>query len=347
MKIYYILAALIAILALQGCNRAQIVDPEDPANTPESGAYVLSEGSFSPGTATLSFYSFDDASFTRDIFNPGSLGLFPDGLLVDGNFLYVTEQGNFNSAGKIYKLDTGGTVRATTLFGLNPYSVAEANDKLYITNGPGGYVTVLNKDDLTQITTITVGVYPQEILSSNNRIYVCNTSEFQGAQDSTVTVIDSFTDNVIRTLTVQKDPSSFAVTNAGNILIGCPGQDGMIFMVDLFTFQKTDSFNVFGGFGSDIAVDRTSDNIYFISNDNNIVRLNLVTGTSNRVVTNSNPGAKFFYGYNYNYETGEHYVLNAKNFAVNGALEIYTSSGGIRAIYETGIAPKRVVFKYN
>ena len=139
-----------------------------------SKVYVLSEGSGSPGSAKLSMLDLQNTSYTENIFNPGNLGLFPDGLIYHENHLYLTEQGNFGGSGKIYKLDTLGNVLNSTTVGRNPYSLTISNDKIYITNGPASNVSVLNLNDLSLVTTVTVGVYPQEILAKNNKVFVAN-----------------------------------------------------------------------------------------------------------------------------------------------------------------------------
>ena len=172
-----------------------------------------------------------NTSYTEDIFNPGNLGLFPDGLIFHENHLYVTEQGNFGGSGKIYKLDTLGNVLNSTTVGTNPYSLTISNNKIYITNGPASNVSVLNLSDLSLVTTISVGVYPQEILAINNKVFVANNSLFGGASDSTVSIINAETDLVEHTIIVTKDPSSLAFSNNGFLLIGCPGDEntGRIF----------------------------------------------------------------------------------------------------------------------
>jgi YVTN family beta-propeller protein len=308
-------------------------------------AYILSEGGFSAGSSKLSLYNIPSNDFTQNIFSPGNIGLYPDGMIFHENHLYVLEQGGFGGEGKIYKLDSNGTVINSRSFGTNPYSLVIANGKIYTTNGPAGTVIVLNLNDFSTVKTVNVGVYPQEIIAHGNKVFVCNTSEFGGDSDSTVSVINTATDSVIATITVTKDPSSLAITNDGKILIGCPGSQSKIYAVDPVTHQKIDSFAVENGFGKDIAVDRNSDNIYYISYANAIARLNLVSRVVTQIIENPNPAAVYFYGYNFDYTNNKHLVADAKSFVVNGALNIYNLAGTLEHTYATGIAPRRIVLK--
>lgn len=314
-----------------------------------SKVYMLSEGSFSAGTSMLSLYDEQTKNFTRSIFSPGNIGLYPDGLIYHEGYLYLTEQGSFGSSGKIYKLDTSGTVINSAVVGTNPYSLAIANNKIYITNGPASNVSVLNLNDFSFIKNITVGIYPQEIIAYNNKVFVANNSIWGGASDSTVSVIDPALDSVVATITVKKDPSSFAITNDGYLLIGCPGNEnnGKIFKVDVNSYQQVANYSITNyGFGKDISVDKNSNNIFFISYLNDIVKYDLINGNTSIVRSSIYPN-NYYYGYAYDYSTKQHFVLDAKNFNVNGTLSILDSTYNETATYQLSIAPRRILFKYN
>lgn len=342
------------LICVSGCDRDDVITQSPVTGTTAEGAYILSEGGFSAGTSALSFFNVSTGNFNESIFNPGSLGLVPDGMILDNNNLFITEQGNFGAAGKIYKTDTNGTVIISNTVGINPYSVATSNNKLYITNGPAYNVSVVDKNSLTTITTINVGVYPQEILAIENKVFVCNTSEFGGATDSTVSVIDATADAVTAIIKVRQTPSSLAITNDRKLLVGCPGSPavGIIYKIDPDNYSILDSFVIdngfaISGFGKDIAVDSdaNSSTIFFISNTNNIVSLNLATTATALVISNQNALAEFFYGYNYDSKNDRHYIANAKDFVVAGSLNVYDGNASLLGTFTTGIAPRRIVIK--
>ncbi len=308
--------------------------------------YVLSEGGFSAGPAMLSHLDVQSSTFTQDIFNLG-LGVFPDGLVIHEENLYLTEQGSFGGAGKIYKLELDGTVISSQEVGTNPYSLAIANDKVYVTNGPASNVSILNLADFSFVKDVSVGVYPQEILGVDNKIFVANNSAFGGDEDSTVTVIDAATDEVIETINVKKNPSSLALTNDNHLLVGCPGDEsvGVIYKVNLTTYEKVDTFTVPGfGFGKDLSIDKNSNNVYFKGSTNDIIELNMANDEVKSVV--SDAGIALTYGYGFDYLNQNHYILDAKDFASNGSLTVYASDGSLQNTYETSFAPRRVVFNY-
>jgi hypothetical protein len=152
----------------------------------------------------------------------------------------------------------------------------------------------------------------------------------------------------VSTIVVKKDPSSLAISNDEMLLIGCPGNtnNGVIYKVNPNTNQIVLAFNIpTYGFSKDLNVDKNSENIFFISFNNDIVRYNQATSNVGVVYSSVNPN-NYFYGYAYEHTRKQHYILDAKNFTVSGSLLIADSSGNLLNTFTTGIAPRRVLFHY-
>jgi YVTN family beta-propeller protein len=341
------LLVIAMVISMTSCNRDEVM-VEPPPVSAKSGVYVLSEGGFSPGTSKLSFFDFEDDQFNVNIFNPGSLGLFPDGILLNEGKLYITEQGNFGAPGKIYKTDTNGTVISSSTIGINPFAITFSNGRLYISNGPSNTVSAISRENLQILSTIPVRNYPQEILGINNRVFVCNF----GSDDSVVSVIDAGNNQVVGNIIVGKNPSSLAKTSDGKLLIGCPGDSSraVIYKVDPLTLAKLDTFkNLTFGLSKDIAA-TGSNLIHFIGGDiyadKEIIEYNISTGVSRVLI--QQPSGYFNYGLATDPDNNNIYVAQAaSDFASSGRLRIY-SSGGVLAkelVITDGIAPRRIIVK--
>jgi len=356
LKILFIcLVISIITISISSCERDEIITDPTTVVNPSKGAYIISEGTFSPGTSKLSFYNNTTDSFYVSIFNPGSLGITPDGMIKDGNDLYITEQGS-GASGKIYKTDTNGTVIASANVGVSPYSLTISNNKIYITNGPANNVSVVDKTSLSTLNTVNVGLYPQEILAIGNRVFVCNTSVFGGGTDSTVSVIDATSDTIVATIKVGKTPSSLAISTDGKLLVGCPGDivNAVIYKIDPASYNKIDSFkNLSHGFCKDIMI-INSGKIIFIGGDiyaeGTIESYDLSSGISTTII--SKPINDLNYGLAYNSNTQQIYVgIAAANFTSSGKFRIYNSSGVLRNEFpistagSTGVGPRRIVIK--
>jgi YVTN family beta-propeller protein len=259
----------------------------------------------------------------------------------NGN-LYITEQGNFNAAGKIYKTDMNGTVVVQNSVGKNPYSLCAANNKLYITNGPVSKISVVEPNSLGTIKEITVGVYPQEIISYNNKVLVCNTSAYGGASDSTISIIDANSDEVVKTLKVAKDPSGLAITNDGKLLVASADPGGKIYIFGANNYNLVDSLFSPFGFSKDFSIDKLSNNVYFIGINSEVIKLNLDTKTFTKFITKPTADS-FIYGYVYDYVGQKHYLADAKNFTSAGNLLVYNANGTMSKSIMAGVAPRRII----
>jgi len=338
-KSILVLFKIISIIFLYGCGEEELLKNNNP---PAQGGginlYILNEGS-SAGTGKLSRYTSSSDTLIQSIFS-GTLS-YPDGIMLEAGNLLVVEQGtSFGGPGKIYKVDGNGNLLSSSQpFGSSPYSLTAANNKIYVTNGPGSNVSVLDKNTLSVIKTIQAGAYPQEILNIGNKIFVCNTSAYNGPNDSTVSVIDANTDSVISTITLRRDPTSIFY-KSNSIFIGC-NSAGIIYRIDPVSLSKTDSFTISQGFDKDISYSNDGNSINFIDGNNNITKLDFVNKITNTVVTNPDPVNNRFYGYTY---IDKHYILDAKNFIVNGKLYIYSNSGSLEKTFITGVAPRKTAF---
>jgi len=319
------------------CSEENIVNP---VVTTFEGVFLLSEGSFSAGSSKLSYYNSVNDSFFVSVFNPYNLGLYSDGMIIYNNNLYITEQGNFGSAGKIYRTDLNATVLAQQSIGTNPYSLCSSNNKLYVTNGPSSKVLVVDPSSLNVLKEITVGAYPQEILSYNNRVFVCNTSAYGGASDSTISIIDAGTDAIVNTLKVDNDPSSLVITNNNKLLVSSWSSSGKIYVFETVTFTLIDSLYSPYGFSKDFSADRNSNDVYFIGNEGDIIKLNMDTKQFSKIITKPAVNS-FIYGYVFDYINKKHYLADAKDFMSLGSMFVYNENGNLLKQFETGISPRR------
>jgi YVTN family beta-propeller protein len=342
---------LILCFFASSCTRDEIMVEPQPVIT-QSGVYILSEGGFSAGSSKLSYYDFDKDSLYSDIFRPGSLGLFPDGIAERDGILYITEQGNFGAPGKIYKLDSNGIVLASAGIGLNPYAVTETNGRLFVSNGPANNVSVVNRENLQVLATIPVRNYPQEILGIGNRVFVCNAGSFSTGDDSTVSVIDAGNNQVVGTLLVGKNPSTLAKSNDGKLLVGCPGDSSsaVIFKIDPITLTRLETYgNLRYGLSKDISVG-SNEILYFIAgslySDEEIVSYSMTTGQTQFII--SKPSGYVNYGLAYDKIPERLYVCAAAaDFTSSGRFRVYSTAGILLKDFaiSSGIAPRRMLIK--
>ena len=334
-----------SLVFIQGCYRDEIITTVTPSNRPHKlGVYVLSEGTDAPNQSVLSFLSYANGDFNLNITFPDLLGISPDGLIFYNNKFYVTAQGSPGGAGKIYAMDTNGIITGSNSFGENPYSLAAVNNKAYCTNGPDSSVSVIDLNTLAEIKRIKIGTYPQEIISADLKVFVCNTRDISaGAYDSTISVINANSDIQIGKFKINYAPSSLALSRDGFLLIGSSGNNGLIYKVSPFSYSKVDSFVVNSPIVKDISVDYQSDDIYFISSPGTITKLNLLSRSQSIIIT----GAPLVtaYGYAYDWKSKQHYVTDAVNYTTNGYLYKYNYEGVLQSSFQTREKPRRILIR--
>jgi YVTN family beta-propeller protein len=212
-------------------------------------------------------------------------------------------------------------------------------------------VTVL---DLTSNTvyrdSIAVGPYPEGVTAIAGKVYVCNSNQGSGR---TVSVIDATTDRVLRSITVGDGPSCADVTSDGYVWIMCTGSfggasspggetPGNIFVIDPYFDTVVDSIFV-GGHPSSMSI--SLGGFAYVVEGNRILKYN--TRVDQLVTSGFIVGSltSDYYGIAVDDYTNLVYVADAKDFAQNGEVEIYTSDGFLSGRFDTGVAPVSIAFR--
>lgn len=355
-----ILPSIVAVLFfsaiyLAGCSNDTIT------NTPvvtAKGIFVLYEGSF--GQQTSFDYGFiDPASGTvqGNVYqnsNSGALlNAFPDGILLSGNEIYITAQGSFAAQGTIYKINsTDNHLITKTDFGKNPYSFVLDNNKFYVTNTAGDYVSILDAN-FNVLDSASVGLNPADIIQSNGKVYVTKQSY---TTENSLAVINE-TNNQVSKLFFNSPPISIT-SNSGNVYVSGYASKKIYVVNNNYPPVLTDSISVTIpeiAIGSIVAGDShslyvlgVSDTSFGYSTGTSVYKIDLTTKT---VVTGFSiqfTGMDHAYGITYEPNENKIYIANDKGGLINGEVRIYDSSGALLKTYTDigGKFPKKIAFKY-
>ena len=144
----------------------------------------------------------------------------------DGKTLYVVNQGN----GTVSAIDTASnSVVATVASGASPNSLIfdSSRRRLYVANTGSNTISVFDADTgLTLIKTVAVGAGPASIaaLPDGTRVYVANAGcsdavNLAGCSGTTVSVIDTVSLAIRKTITVGSTPVSLAADAASTKVV--------------------------------------------------------------------------------------------------------------------------------
>ena len=329
-----------------------------PAGPFSNGVFISNEGTFGLANASVSFYDYAGDSVRNAIFQA-----------VNNHALGRVLQSIYTVSGKVFMvLNLSDTVaiasandfkEAGHIAGLgSPRYMTSYADKGYITQwGEGGVVKVVSLNTFNILKTIDVGTGPEQVILANGKIMACNGGGYD--RDSTITVIDPSSDQVVQTVTVGDNPKELTVDMNNNIWVLCYG------------YIKYDgSFNIIEETPSRLVrlsgqpLQKTGD--YIISANRHPQHLDISKDRStifygggfgfagiyamdiHETVTPSLPlvdGTKYFYGFNVNPRNGEIYAMDATDFSSPGFLCRYSSQGNLIGKYTVGVSPNGAIFR--
>lgn len=203
-KIILNLAAIIALWT--GCNPKKENAPT-PSGKFKEGFFILNEGNFNKGNASIDFYPTATGEMDTDIFKKVNQRPLGD-VLQD---FYIHEDKGFiivNNSHKMEIVDINTFESKAVIENLSlPRCIRVANGKAYISEtvdytGSKGKISIINIENNTIIKSLTVGINPDKMLTLNNKLFLVNSGE------NTVSVINTTTDELEKSIEVNQRPNS-------------------------------------------------------------------------------------------------------------------------------------------
>ena len=367
---FNLFVALVILMAFTGCSNDDDATPFIPG---QQGFFVVNEGLFSAGNASLSFFDKSTGEIQNDIFfnaNNRPLGDQAQSMTIIGDRGYIVIQ----NSNKIEVIDTDDFTSIATIDntdGLQSprYLVEVSAAKAYISDwGPSGEMGSVKVLDLSsnEITkSIPVGFGPNRMVLVGDNVYVThsgrfNNQTFEFIPDQTLMVINTGTDAVATEIELGDNSNAAEVDNAGNVWVtgagnlvfgGAPdfGLDlegstsGFIARVSPNNEVLLAELPVKGTGPNNLEISPDGDLLYF-NYQGSIFTASTTLGASNEIEINSFI-SKSFYGFSIDPSSGELIGGVAPNFTSNGSIERYTTSGSLIDNYEVGIGPNGAVFK--
>jgi YVTN family beta-propeller protein len=335
-------------LVLVGCTK----DPSGPdpvIPTPSAkGVYVINEGLFQHGDATLSYYDVASHTAFQNVFssvNHRPLGDLANSMCIRGNNGYVVVDGSAT----IEIIDLTTNVSTGTIdigAGLSPRQMVFVNDSLaLVTCLYDASVRLVNVRSGSLVQRIPVGQNPEGIAIAQGKAFVANSGLGLGRS---VSVINLTTLSATDTLTVGDNPVAVAVDADGMVDVVCvgfynnfgdPNDDtpAKVIVIDPSSTAIVDSILI-GGHAFKIGIDPNG--FAYVPSTDSVA---LVDTRSRRVVRMFAGGA--FYSVGVDEVSGDVYLSDAKDFQQHGTVSVYSSSGQLKTQFDAGVIPGAFAFK--
>jgi YVTN family beta-propeller protein len=338
-----LISALSSLAALVAC------DPQTSPGAFETGLYVLNEGAFMGGTATLTHWSSDD-SVTTDAFasvNGRSLGNLGNSLAADADRIYVV----LNGAAAVEVLEYPGltSVGRATGFASPRHAVVLDGGDLAVTDWGRNRVYRVNASSLQRTDSVDLADGPEAMVLHQDELWVTHSGAY--GIDSVVSVLDAATLDVLATVEVGINPTS-AVKLGSELFVLCSGytdwsggggdRPASLVRVNLATRSVTATYPAVYPTDRPTKLQTDGQVLYWIRDGytGDVLRMNPTDLDYPAYAWISGSA----YGLFADPATLQLYVLDAKDFQQTGEVRRYSPGGQLEATVPAGIVPTAAIW---
>ncbi|MCM8570800.1 YncE family protein [Gramella jeungdoensis] len=326
--------------------------PEEEAEF-ESGIFVLNEGNFGSGNASVSFLDNDMQQMQSSIFmntNETGLGDTAQSIKLYEEFAIIV----VNVSNKIevvdrYTFESRATIDVELM---NPRYAEVVNDKIYVSNWGDGmdpdddFVAVFDLSDFSFIKSISVAEGPEKVLAANGKLFVAHKGGF--SFNNIVSVINTESNGVEAEIEVGDLPNSMVI-EGNNLWVLAGGKPSY---AETETAGKLSNINI-----SNNQVEEEFDFPDSSLHPNNLslegsdVYLTIGKTVYNYNMTTMQPASEYKLDepallYGFEIHDGRIYVASPNaDFTGDGMLYIYNlSNGSLTTQFSVGINPNGIYF---
>ena len=341
----------VLVLTIGGCMKDdEWVNRHQTGAILPNGLFIVNEGNFMYGNASLSFYDPETRKVQNDLFtsiNSLPLGDVAQSMVVRNGLGYIV----INNSGKVYVINTATGKYVGKITGLtSPRYLHFVNDeKAYITDLYAGQVTIVNPKTF-QIT----GSVPTPGHASTEQMVQWNGYLFASCWsfDNTILVIDIHSDLVVGEIKTGKQPGGLILDKENKIWALCDGgwaktgtstRSPMLQCIEPSTRTILRSYPLTSDAKpSRLAINGTRDTLLFINNG--IWKL----GIGQNSIGDQpflNIGNHLYYSLAVDPKTSEVYLSDAIDYLQRGVVYRYSALGAKIDSFKTGIIPGAFCFK--
>ncbi len=367
---------LFVFFCCTSCRTDEIILPSEEENKGEVlktevvGFYLLNEGNMGSNKATLDFYDFTTATYTRNIYsaaNPSitqSLGDVGNDLKIYGERLYAV----LNCSNLIEVMDAKTAKHIGSINIPNCRYLTFKDGFGYITSYAGpvvidatkaqiGYVAKFDTTSLKIVDTCYVGFQPDELEIVGNTLYVANSGGYMKPNyEHTVSVIDLSTFKEQSRIPVANNLHRVRKDNHNQLWVSSRGDYGKtpskLYCVDSQTNKVVDSVKIAV---SDLWIDGDSIYVYAEEYDEishtNTLSYHIVNAKTHKIVAtkwfnDSSISINKPYGVMVHPITKDIFLTDAKNFVEPGTLWCIGQDGKSKWSVRTGDIPAHFALLY-
>ena len=361
----YKLALLFSIISITIFNfscskdpiREKIVDPPDTTITPqtyENGFFVVNEGNYNWGNASVTYIENKSNTLIQDIFkksNNRSLGDVAESMKIARNLGYLV----INNSNRIEVVSLKDFKSVSTITGLNSPRFLEIVDsnKAYVTNLQKN-ISIIELQTNTISGSIPINGWTENMIMYDKYMLVTSIgifSEPSSNRRSQILVIDTQTDAIVDSIQTGKEPIGIVIDKKQKVWVLCSGgfdnyEVPTLIRInpELRLVEKIFTFSDGAVVPSRLCINPTNDTIYFLKNGVCQMPVSASALPDQPLIS---PAGRLFYGLAIHPVTGHIYVSDAKDYVQNGTVYQYNSTGALIRQNTVGRIPGAFCFTKN
>jgi hypothetical protein len=329
-----------------------VVNPPPPPGTYDNGVFVVNEGNFNWGNASVSFINLDNNTVSADLFEPVNhrkLGDVAQNMSTTQELGYIVV--NNSNKIEIVSLEDFSSVKSLTGFN-SPRSITFVdNNKAYVTNLLGD-INVLNTTSMEVKDVIKTSCWTEQMVKFGNLMFVAAIGKYNDPnylRNARVLIINTLTDQIIDSIKTGKEPLGMVIDKKDKIWVLCSGgydnfEAPSLLRIDplLLSIEKTFHFPDVKDIPSRLCINGTLDTLYFLKDG--IFQMP-VTATAIPDLPLVASEGRLFYGLGVNPSTGDIFVSDAVDYVQNGwAYQFSSATGELLHSYQVGRIPGSFCF---
>lgn len=354
-KIFFSAFLFHAAVVLSGCMKWDYGEIEQDFDFPESGLFIVNEGNFQYGNATLSFYDPVSEQIENEVFfraNGMKLGDVAQSMTIYDSKAWIV----VNNSHVVFAIDPVTCREVGRIENLTSprYIHFISDEKAYVTQIWDNRIAIVNscRYEITGYITVD-GMEPgsasTEQMVQYGKYVFCNCWSYQNC----LIKIDTETDKVVGRLTVGIQPTSLVLDKNGKIWTitdgGTPGspfgyEAPALYRVDPLTFTVERKYSFASGDSpSEIQINGAGDKIYWINEDIWCMDVNADQLPDSPLIVSRDTK---YYGLSVDPLSSEVYIADAIDYQQQGVIYRYSADGRqlIDEFY-TGVTPGAFCWK--
>ncbi|ANQ52778.2 hypothetical protein MY04_5447 [Flammeovirga sp. MY04] len=354
---YIIYIAFFSLIACNSVEDSMPISTEKEVEedvTFKEGVYVVNEGNFDWGVATLSHKRYDSDTVNNELYksiNNFELGNVAQSMTLIGDEAYICV--NNSARIDIMEETTGKWIDRIEIPNSSPRYLHQVDEKkAYVTDlySDKIYVVDLKKNEV--IKNIASTGWTEKMCQLDQFVYVTETKTVfdrrKGGQ--LLLKLDTNTDEIVDSLKLPIGPIDIVKDKDNMLWVLCNGgleelQPALV-QVDPATFSITKSFSLsaddYLSMPSRLRINKEGDQLYFIQRD--VIQQDIYADHFDRKVIVPK-GKRLFYGLGVNPRNNEIYVTDAIDYVQKGWVFRYSDMGVKLDSFQVGVIPNEIVFQ--